>query len=485
MRHLGMHRRSIAGIFVAISFAGSVALDAQSVGMAFEGDGSKVLVFDADADVPLGTVEIPGLGSRCGDVVITPDLTLGFVSNFTNQIYVIDLTSSPPTLMGSVVISTVAEDLAITPDGAFVLATDGNVDRPVVVVDVATLTQVSALSLGVAPISVAAGSGGNVLITTIDGTVRRLLLGQNGVLTATGESLATPVANNVVIAPDGTTGVLITRNDGGLGSFSVPDLSPLDGVALPGDFPFGTSLAFHPRGDRIFARNTGDMVIHAFGYDTATGAISSPQFSIPTGIIANCFGVEQLAVHPDGSKLYVTDSDSLDVFDANTGAFITTVDDLDLGMSVYVQTLAECFLVIGGGIGDDTFGAGGHIWSTQVEGIMQTYPVSLTSYPSFELPIPRYLQRRLRRTMDVPQKKSLRRALVPVGEFGVQVVMWNPTVFPTNAEQYTQPLRATLWSDGSVTSRSLGTRDGMRIRMETYTAHGTRYVRFPFSIDGF
>jgi hypothetical protein len=57
------------------------------------------------------------------------DLKLGFVTNLNNQIFVIDLTTSPPSLAGGtnpIPISNVGEDLSISPDGKFLVVAGGS-----------------------------------------------------------------------------------------------------------------------------------------------------------------------------------------------------------------------------------------------------------------------------------------------------------------------------------------------------------------------
>lgn len=474
MRHLVSHLGSLLGV-LALSLSPSLA-GAQSLGMAFQGEGNRVVVFDADLDLLLGTVDLP-LGSICGDVVISPDLSLGFACNFNAEIYVIDLSTSPPGLAAGpnpIPISTNAEDLALTPDGAYLLATDGNQNLPISVVDVANRTEVFTLEAGFAPNSVDVSATGDVLVTSVGGLLRRYELQPDGSLTATGDSATTSDPNNVVIAPGGITAVVINRGGGGtLQSFSVAGLTPLDEVELSAPDPFGTSLAFSPDGTQVFARRFVGG-IERFAYDPVTGDLAQePDLTLPLGLIASCFGTEQVALHPSGRRLYTQNDGRLDVFDADTGNYLTTIADLPQGQGITVRTRAECFLVVGGGLGDDVFGAGGHVWSTQIEDIQSTYPVTLKDLPAFELP-----------GLQAPGRK-VRRARLPVIELAVQVVMWNPEVFPSNPEQFTQPLHVTLWSDGDVTARSMGERDHMHLRLETLEASGRRYARFPFSIDGF
>jgi DNA-binding beta-propeller fold protein YncE len=61
------------------------------------------------------------------DGVVTPDGTIAIVSNFSAwRLYFIDVGTLTPSLLGSVSLPIPAEDLALTPDGRFVLVTDGS-----------------------------------------------------------------------------------------------------------------------------------------------------------------------------------------------------------------------------------------------------------------------------------------------------------------------------------------------------------------------
>ena len=118
-----------------------------------------------------------------------------------------------------------------------------------------------------------------------------------------------------------------------------------------------------------------------------------------------------------------------------------------------------------------TFDAGGHVWNTQLGSIAQSFPVTLDEMPSFPL-------------WELDRRVALLPPF-PVHAVDLQVLMWNPAVFPSNPEQWSNRLRARLWSNGRVTARSLGTRNGIEIELEVVRQpDGSRSVRFPFSIDG-
>jgi hypothetical protein len=150
-------------------------------------------------------------------------------------------------------------------------------------------------------------------------------------------------------------------------------------------------------------------------------------------------------------------------------------DDLASGAAyVFLVEAPECYLVLGKSTLPGSFAELGHTFSTQVSGITSAYAVLMESIPSFAWPV-----------TSPKKKKTAQVPATAVAEFNAQVLMWNPTVFPSNPEQYSEGLDVTLWSNGRATARRYGSKDGITIQMETYVANGTRYVRFPFSIDGF
>ena len=79
-----------AAAFMLVSAAPATA---DTVGMTVDRVRGAVTVFDADNDVFLGKVQIPGGEFNVADCSILADQSLGFVTSFsTGQVWVIDLT---------------------------------------------------------------------------------------------------------------------------------------------------------------------------------------------------------------------------------------------------------------------------------------------------------------------------------------------------------------------------------------------------------
>lgn len=188
-----------------------------------ETENATVNVFDVGTNSVVASIPIDS--NALFDVVIAPDQTLAFVSTFSQNVWVIDLTTSPPSLasgnpINPISISTSALDLAVTPDGRFLLATDGFTGgdpHPISIVDIANRTEVGIFSTGRNNIAVdICDDGTSVLVLTEVDTayeVRRLTINPNGTLTDTDESLSLGTiennsANNVNCAPGSRTGVV-------------------------------------------------------------------------------------------------------------------------------------------------------------------------------------------------------------------------------------------------------------------------------------
>jgi DNA-binding beta-propeller fold protein YncE len=222
-----------------------VGLSARTLGMVADNTTSSVTVFDADTNALLGMVPISS-GSTIGDVLITPDQKFGFVTNFHFEVFVIDLTTSPPSLAGGtnpIPISNGGEDLTISPTGKYLVVSDGDLIEPISVIDIAARTEVSTFFPGFDANSLNACTDGSVLATSFNegtgGTVRRFALSGTGVLTDTGEMFsvdADPVS--VYCTPSATSGIVLFRGNlsflGGVTSFTIPGLSVVDSRSLSG-----------------------------------------------------------------------------------------------------------------------------------------------------------------------------------------------------------------------------------------------------------
>jgi hypothetical protein len=296
--------------------------------------GKAVVVFDPETDVVMGTVALPTGGTIVGDCAITPDLSVGFVTDFDFQVWVIDLSGPAPALAegtNPIVISNPGEDLAISPDGQYLVVCDGGFPYPVSVVDIATRAEIGTFDLAVPFKALDIAPDGSVIVASgFFGDILRLLLDAAGVLTDTGESLPFTNPFNVYAAPGGSHGIVL----GGapeLLSFGIPGMAALDTAALATGVS-GFAGAFHPDGNRFYSL-TRDAVnlatLIAWPVDPATGVITdTPLFAVPLEVRTIVpFGIDSITVHPAGSKLYVSRAGEVDILDPETGADIGGIVD--------------------------------------------------------------------------------------------------------------------------------------------------------------
>lgn len=299
----------------------------QTIGMVADGLAGSVTIFDADTDTVLGSVTLPNPGPTIGDCSLALDRGLGFVTDFDYHVWAIDIAGlSLAAGTNPIAISNRSEDTSLSPDGKFLVTCDGALQQPVSVVDVDTGVEIGTFSLGHECNSVEVCDDGSVLVTALySKRVRRLTLDDAGTLTDTGESMSLwGQPNNVVCAPGSTSGVVISRSYSVLNSFTLPGLVPADQRMATGRF--GVSMALSPTGDVLYTRSNQRGWINAFSYNPDTGALgAAPDLSVPIFETSPFFGIDQLAVHPDGEKVYVSQPGSLNVYDVTTGNLLDSI----------------------------------------------------------------------------------------------------------------------------------------------------------------
>ena len=298
---------------------GATSVATAQIGMV-AGQNHTATVFDAATNTVVATVSLPGPNAATGDCVING--TKGYVTDFTGSVHVIDLSVPVPGVIGSIPISQAGEDLTVTPDRKFILSCDGGGASPMSIIDAATDVEVATFSI---PCNgVEACSDGSVLaLDASGGFVRRLTIDGVGVVTNTFEVVGTGLSMNPACAPGAATGVGFSVFPGNVNSFAIPGLALVDTRLVS---PFvAQSGVVRPDGTRLYSRP--DLAIDGFSYDSTTGAIGAAPFvSIPLpGGTTAFYGMDQLALHPDGSKLYIPEVDALNVYDAFTGALLASM----------------------------------------------------------------------------------------------------------------------------------------------------------------
>lgn len=120
---------------------------------------------------------------------------------------------------------------------------------------------------------------------------------------------------------------------------------------------------------------------------------------------------------------------------------------------------AECHMLFGAGAGASQQTIFGHLYDTQLAGLRRFYPVTMEDFPTFNYD------------------------LLP-STFTVQIVMYNPLMFPTNPSQWSKALRVDKNINGGLTGTYSGTENGLGVRTHVFMVNGQKRVNFPFTVEG-
>lgn len=302
-------------------------------------------------NTPLLVGELGSSGGGLFDVVITPDGDTTLVSNFGDAtVYFID-TSDPtdPYVLGSLFLEMFAEDIALTPDGAYALVSDGGFSTGLAIIDVESRTLVEMYDDGVTQHQAVTVSPDGQTVLTVNyfgGLVNVFTIDEDGELTFV-ESI--DVSNggtldplNVAISPDGQTAVVATTggafpilNITGPGQVELTDIvTPILGISA------SQSVVFSPAGDRAA------VYCVPAGYDDDTPDviivldITGPGQAVDADLASEVdfygrsqlFGVDTLATDKRGAYVFVSNmtmgdaSTYIQILDTSTGDVVETID---------------------------------------------------------------------------------------------------------------------------------------------------------------
>jgi 6-phosphogluconolactonase (cycloisomerase 2 family) len=258
-------------------------------------------------------------GGGLFDVVITRDGKTAIVSNFgDSKIWFIDISNGldcpPSTLPTSVRIGMFAEDMVITPNGQYVLVADGGFTPYVQAVNIDTKvvqrnnlgTNRYANSVDITP------DGKTVLVSDyFQGAIHAYTLNDDGSLTHQKTVRILPFRPvNTAISPDGITVIAVTVGYSGtvILCFEGGELISKGPIGLPSKN--GQSCVFNKAGDKAYylsnSQTKGTQVI-VLNVSPCTVSPSGTSIKIwPSRGTSQLFGVDTIAIDPNGNYLYVT-----------------------------------------------------------------------------------------------------------------------------------------------------------------------------------
>lgn len=297
-----------------------VAVLAATPGLAQLGPNQAVTVENGTGvlsivDSTTGTVvDALALGVDAADVTVTPDGSTALVTSFVAQsLTFVDLTVSPPVVSGTTALPLLALDIdvACTSTGFAVITdganfTDPSVGSNILSVNIATGALVTNLALDLTVQSNAiTPDGTRVLAGSIfDSVVRVIDMSPAGVLTDTGQNVAVGInPRNVTISPDGQRALV--ANAGATVSvldLSGPVIANIATIAFAGSSP--QSIAFAPAGDHAYVLDSIFSRVYVLDV-SPLGNVTTAGFITLSGLPAQpFFGMDQVAVSPDGTRLF-------------------------------------------------------------------------------------------------------------------------------------------------------------------------------------
>jgi Thrombospondin type 3 repeat len=302
---------------------------ADTPGVAFDQVRDVVLVFDADSGAARRVLQLPP--GDPGDCVIAGDRTLSLFVDGSGRLWLVDLASSPPAFAGGtnpISISNLGSDVALSVDDRFAVVCDSR-SAFVSVVDLLARQEVESYQLAGRCDAVDVCEDGSVLVASSERrTVERLVLGADGGLAPTAESLhltdgVVDARFNVFCAAEGATGLLLRSHARVVTSFRLPgmtavDTRPLSGAGLATD---GAALW---SGERVYVKDRADVStpahVDAFDYDADSGALGAePALTISTGGTSFVTGRDTIALHPATGHLLVSEGNAIVTYDTSTG----------------------------------------------------------------------------------------------------------------------------------------------------------------------
>lgn len=200
----------------------------------------------------------------------------------------------------------------------------------------------------------------------------------------------------------------------------------------------------------------------------------------PGAVISSFTGISSLTLGDRDANAVVNVYFTADIDTAGTSS---SSDDVE-GFFCLAVEAPECFLVMGPGLGQSSVKPGNHWFVSDLSEITASWAVSFDDVATVvipaSLPVTAVAGAQLPGGGLGPVQELL------LDEFVVQVLMWNPYVFPGQPEQWSEPLHVQVTTAGRVRVTPLGDGAGMGLSAEVSKGpDGETLLSFPFSIDGF
>ncbi|MFM2352664.1 MAG: hypothetical protein RLZZ608_70 [Actinomycetota bacterium] len=290
------------------------------------------------------------VGDFPGSVAITPDGANAYVVNgSSNTVSVISTATN--TVTATIPVGDSPSGIAITPDGTTAYIPNA-FSNTVSVVTTATNTVTATIPVGEAPTDIAITPDGTTAYVTnaFSGTISIIATASNTVIVAisVGEG-----PGGVAITPDGATAYVLKyfrrtesgtyENDSMVTVVSVATMSVTDTFSV-GDSPNGVAIT--PDGTTAYVTNSQSNTISAINTATNTVIATIPAGKNPDGDSPG--GVDMT---PDGTTVYITNdlSDTVSAIDIATNTVTTVIPVGDSPLDVAITPDGTTAYVTNGG----------------------------------------------------------------------------------------------------------------------------------------
>lgn len=255
-------------------------------------------------------------GQGLSDVVVAPDGRFALLANFDGKtVYRVDLSNpQAPTLARAIATSINPLDIAISRDGAWAVVSSGSGTKSLEFIDLSsnvstnhpfTLSGASAQAVEISPDGryvVAADYAGDRMIWGEVNPAHNGLLSEHEAYVSPGVG-----PSNGAISPDGKLGLIAGSTDNYIYIYYFDEAGVVH-TRTPISVEMPQSIAFSPDGSRAYVLalngNAPDTLVELTISGT-NAALSGRTATLPTNRTSVQFGIEPLAVSPDGSFVIV------------------------------------------------------------------------------------------------------------------------------------------------------------------------------------
>jgi uncharacterized protein YjbI with pentapeptide repeats len=282
-----------------------------------------------------GTSSSLSLPSDTIDVAVTPDRTKAVVSGFNDHtVKILDITTSPPTVLATVTTPMAAEDIDVDSSGQFAVVADGGSATTVSSINISGGTIVNTLTLPDSAEGITFVPNRGILLVNsyVSNLVRVLTISGNGSLVDMGTSVAVgPNPLNIQPSPDGGLALMPQLGGGGsIGILHIPTaasvtyvgtVTPAPGKSLAG----AQSIAFNAAGTKAYvALTNGEVAVLDISGSSGLQTVTDSGVRIGgTGTRTSFYGVDQITTTP--SYVVVHGYGIVTVIDPVTNTVLGTV----------------------------------------------------------------------------------------------------------------------------------------------------------------